>query len=175
MPIHFLLQLSHSNCNSSWILSVVGSTQTHLFNWVLLLIIQTAEARGPIKDERRLYLTKKSFFLPFNNDFSFVVVAFTDSFKSRVRTHVFWEAVANTSSKIEMDVADLKALLCIMCLDLLVSAVDVWDFLIWKLWKVLLGKNYISDRDRDKSSACNKSSNKRWNKHLKERWFFCAI
>lgn len=138
------------------VLSVVESTKTYLSNWIVLLIILTAVARGPIKVGK---------FWIANKIFSSVLWSFLRIcliFSDQEKECRFWEADVNTTSQIEKDVADLKALLCIICFDLLVSAVDGWDFMIWKLWKVMLGRNCISDSDRDKSTACNKSLNKRW-------------
>lgn len=82
MTIHFLLQLSHSKCR---VLSVVGSTKTHLSNWIVLLITLPAVARGPIKVGKRFELTKKHFSCPFTSDFPFVVFSSYLTKLSRVR------------------------------------------------------------------------------------------
>lgn len=137
MTIHFLLQLSHNNCK---VLSVVGSTKTHLSNWIVLLITLTAVARVPIKVGKRFELTKKHFFVPIPVTsllWSFLLICQT--FNSEVRMQVLKNSCKYNFKNWE-GCHNLKALQCIMCFDLLGTARDVWDLGICKLWKVMLQK-----------------------------------
>lgn len=85
MTIHFLLQLSHGNCR---VLSVVGSTKTHLSNSIVLLIALTAVARGPIKVGKRFELTKNTLFPLTVTSLLWSFLLICQTFNSRVRRQV---------------------------------------------------------------------------------------
>lgn len=159
MTIHFLLQLSHSN---GTVLSVVGSAKTHLSNWIVLLITPTAAVRVPIKVGKRFKLTKKKkniFNVPLTvaslcGPFCLFAELFTQEQEWRFCKYNIknWEGCRGPESATMHNVLWSSGYSVEMC--------EIW----WSAnsEKLYQKKKYISDSDRDKSTACNKNSNTRW-------------
>lgn len=134
------------------------STKTHLSSWIVILITLTAVVRLPIKAAKRFELTKKTFPHLFS-EFPFLLICRT--FNLRLRIQVLNNSCKNNMKNGEGCHRPESATMHNVLWSSGYSSRCVRFGDLQTLKSYAREKN-ISDSDRDKSTACNKSSNKRW-------------